>query len=115
MMMVGLFLYLTLTSDLTFACSAITFYDITFTRDFRVEINSNGRILWTFGGNFATSCTLDMTYYPFDKQTCNMIIGNWAYTNDSVRLTSLTTQVTKQVITIRSHYKLYTASVHTKV
>ena len=56
-----------------------------------------GEVLWVFGGNFATSCTLDMTRYPFDEQICVIVLGNWAYTNSSVRLNSKKDEVEKQV------------------
>lgn len=35
--------------------------------DFRVSVRYNGEVLWTFGGEFTTSCTLHVTTYPFDK------------------------------------------------
>ena len=46
-----------------------------------------------FGGNFHTSCTLDMTYYPFDMQQCKIDIENWAYTNESVHIYPLLDEV----------------------
>ena len=79
-----------------FGFSADTFYHETFTRDFRVEVQDTGQILWSYGGNFATSCTLDMTYYPFDTQSCNITIDNWAYTKDLVDLINATSTVIEQ-------------------
>ena len=77
--------------------SANEFYDISFRRDFHAEVRASGKVLWIFGGNFATSCTLDMTRYPFDEQTCTINIGNWAYTNRTVRLRPKKDKVEKQV------------------
>ena len=73
--------------------SADEFYDISYSRDFRVDIRSDGRVLWSFGGNFNTACTLDMTYYPFDMQQCDIDVENWAYTNESVHLYHLINEV----------------------
>ena len=50
-------------------------------------------MLWAFGGNFATTCTLDITYYPYDNQVCSLIIENWMYTTDAVDLVNKTPEV----------------------
>ena len=73
--------------------SVDTFYHETFFRDFRVDIKHTGRIIWSFGGNFATSCTLDMTYYPFDMQKCGIEVENWSYTREAVNLIKRTEDV----------------------
>ena len=69
-----------------YACSADTFYHNSFTKDFRVHVRHDGRITWAFGGIFATICELDMTYYPFDRQSCKIEIENWAYDGHHVNL-----------------------------
>ena len=38
-------------------------------------------------------CSLDMTFYPFDKQSCDITIGNWAYDSHQVSLTNITDHV----------------------
>ena len=37
---------------------------------FRAIIESNGKIHWEPGGIFKTVCEIDITYYPFDEQSC---------------------------------------------
>ena len=64
--------------------SAETFYDDSFTSDFRVHVESDGLVIWVFGGKFSTACELDLTYFPFDKQICNFTIENWAYPTKQV-------------------------------
>jgi hypothetical protein len=59
-----------------------------------VDVKHTGRVLWEFGGNFATSCTLDMTYYPFDSQSCEIVVDNWAYSKDAVDLINASSIVT---------------------
>ena len=73
--------------------SADTFYHDAFARDFRVRLSHEGRITWAFGGEFATMCSLDMTFYPFDKQSCELRIENWAYDVHQVSLTNITDHV----------------------
>ena len=73
------------------------FFEVSYSRDHRVDIRHDGRILWSFSGNFLTSCTLDMTYYPFDLQQCDIDVESWAYTNESVHLYHLIDDVHLQV------------------
>ncbi len=35
---------------------------------------------------FQSSCTIDVTYVPFDQQTCIMKFGSWTFTGDQVSL-----------------------------
>ena len=46
----------------------------------------DGEITWSFGGNLATTCALDMTYYPFDRQKCTLELENWSYDGSHVNL-----------------------------
>ena len=34
-----------------------------------------------------SSCTIDVTYFPFDQQTCIMKFGSWTFTGDQVIMT----------------------------
>ena len=62
------------------------FYHEEFVNDFRVLIMSTGLVRWTFGGNIAVSCELDMTFYPFDSQMCYMAVENWQYDKSEVSI-----------------------------
>ncbi|ESP00023.1 hypothetical protein LOTGIDRAFT_53687, partial [Lottia gigantea] len=55
---------------------------------FRVAVYFNGKVVWEPGGIFSTSCPIDITYYPFDSQSCEISIGNWQYTDDQVKLSN---------------------------
>jgi len=43
-------------------------------------------VYWHYGGVFVTTCELDLTYFPFDKQECDIIIENWSYSGSQVAL-----------------------------
>lgn len=45
----------------------------------RVHVTSDGAIEWFTEGLLSTSCTLDITYYPFDYQTCYIHIGRYVF------------------------------------
>ena len=81
----------------SFLFSAADFYDSSFTSDFRVHLQSDGTVVWVFGGNVATTCTLDLTYFPFDKQLCTLTIENWAYPSEQVLYSICTTILTNQL------------------
>ena len=66
--------------------SAERYFKPEYKDDFRAMINFDGRVSWTFGGHFKTTCPLNIKYYPFDEQTCAIIIENWKYPKEMVNL-----------------------------
>ena len=49
-----------------------------------MRLSSDGVIMDSLGSQINTICTSDMTYYPFDKQTCGIIIsGEFLYDQNS--------------------------------
>ena len=45
-----------------------------------------GGVRWWFGGVMETSCHLDGTLFPFDSQTCSIVVESWAYSEAFVDL-----------------------------
>ena len=72
--------------NLLLSFSAGSFYQDDFFRHFRLHVNYTGRITWAFGGLFDTMCEIDTVLFPFDIQSCPLVLENWAYTNRSVNL-----------------------------
>ena len=66
--------------------SVSNFYEITYKRDFHLKIEHTGRIRWSFGGILTTSCDIDLTYYPFDEQMCDIELESWQYEQHKVQL-----------------------------
>ena len=56
---------------------------------FRAVINSSGTVHWEPGGVFKTMCVIDITYYPFDDQTCRLTFGAWSYHTAKMNLTNM--------------------------
>jgi hypothetical protein len=54
----------------------------------RIKIMSNGDAEWDSGGNIRTTCRIDITKYPFDSQTCNIVIGKLEYDSEVYMSTS---------------------------
>ena len=54
------------------------------TRNVLAVIDYNGTVRWVPHQIFKSSCSLDVTNYPFDRQDCNMWFGSWTYTHREV-------------------------------
>ena len=70
----------------SYVCSAKSIYNELFYKRFRVSVTHEGLVNWVPGGKFITSCQLDITFYPFDDQTCNIDLVDWAYHGLQVKL-----------------------------
>lgn len=49
-----------------------------------------------------SSCTIDVTYFPFDQQTCIMKFGSWTFNGDQV---SLALYNDKQFVDLSDYWK----------
>ncbi|XP_061439872.1 neuronal acetylcholine receptor subunit alpha-9 isoform X2 [Rhineura floridana] len=62
--------------------------------DFSEPVNTNivlrydGKITWDAPAITKSSCVVDVSYFPFDSQQCNLTFGSWTY-NDSGEKVSL--------------------------
>ena len=51
-----------------------------------MEIDKSGNVFWNPSGVFETFCECDVTYFPFDTQTCQVILTTWGYTSFQINL-----------------------------
>ncbi|NP_001267772.1 acetylcholine receptor subunit alpha-type acr-16-like precursor [Aplysia californica] len=42
-------------------------------------VSHDGTVFWPPIVKFQSTCQIDITYFPFDDQICNMKLGSWAY------------------------------------
>ncbi|XP_038603309.1 neuronal acetylcholine receptor subunit beta-3 isoform X1 [Tachyglossus aculeatus] len=52
----------------------------------KVIVKYNGSIIWTPPASYKSSCTMDVTFFPFDRQNCSMKFGSWTYDGNMVDL-----------------------------
>ncbi|XP_004855322.1 neuronal acetylcholine receptor subunit beta-3 isoform X2 [Heterocephalus glaber] len=52
----------------------------------KVIVKSNGTVTWTPPASYKSSCTMDVTFFPFDQQNCSMKFGSWTYDGTLVDL-----------------------------
>ncbi|XP_053159232.1 neuronal acetylcholine receptor subunit beta-3 isoform X3 [Hemicordylus capensis] len=49
-------------------------------------VKYNGIVVWTPPASYKSSCTMDVTFFPFDRQNCSMKFGSWTYDGNMVDL-----------------------------
>lgn len=42
-------------------------------------VSSNGDVLWIPAAIYKSTCAIDILYFPFDTQECNLKFGSWTY------------------------------------
>ena len=48
-------------------------------RDALAVVNNKGEVMWIPPAIYKSTCEIDITHFPFDKQQCNMKFGSWTY------------------------------------
>ncbi|CAD5111796.1 DgyrCDS1070 [Dimorphilus gyrociliatus] len=86
--------------------SAKSIYDELHFKRFRVSILHNGLLNWVPGGKFLTSCKLDITFYPFDDQECNIDFVDWAYHGLQVNLINGSSEIGLDAYTESGEWKI---------
>ena len=51
-----------------------------------VDVSSNGDVLWFRPGILQSTCSFDMTNFPYDIQECELKFGSWSYTGSHLKL-----------------------------
>lgn len=56
-------------------------------------VGHDGTIFWGPPARLRSSCKIDITYFPFDSQTCKMKFGSWSYQKAQVDILSKAPEV----------------------
>jgi len=52
----------------------------------KAQVESSGLVHWNNIVTWKSSCDLDITWFPVDRQTCNMTFGSWSYSRSKIDL-----------------------------
>ncbi|XP_051630406.1 neuronal acetylcholine receptor subunit alpha-2 [Manacus candei] len=53
----------------------------------------DGRVQWVPPAIYKSSCSIDVTFFPFDQQSCKMKFGSWTYDKAKIDLENMDRQV----------------------
>ena len=51
-----------------------------------VVVSHDGSCLWVPPGMFRSTCAIDITWFPFDDQQCELKFGSWTHTGQYLNL-----------------------------
>ena len=68
---------ITLSKSVIFATSADEKFDGTYQTN--VVVSHDGSCLYVPPGLFKSTCKIDITWFPFDDQQCDLKFGSWTY------------------------------------
>ncbi|KAH8862516.1 Neuronal acetylcholine receptor subunit alpha-9-I [Schistosoma japonicum] len=52
----------------------------------RVRVNQEGEVTWNLPVSTRSSCNVDVLYFPFDHQLCNIQLASWTYDQSQLQL-----------------------------
>ena len=78
-------------------------------------VSSDGNVFWPVPTKLQSSCKVDVTYFPFDEQTCYMKFGSWTYDGFQVDITNRTEEVDLSNYVVNGEWQLLDVRIVRKV
>ena len=69
-------------------------------------VSNNGNVFWPPPAKFRSSCKIDITYFPFDDQICELKFGSWTYDGFQVDVTNRSYEVDLQNYVFSGEWEL---------
>ncbi|XP_063408877.1 neuronal acetylcholine receptor subunit alpha-3-like [Mytilus trossulus] len=83
--------------------------------DKTVRIQYDGEVRWEPPAVLSTSCDMDVTYFPYDSQFCDIELASWGFPVDAVILTFFKTEINLEDYRPNGEWNLVTTSQKTAV
>lgn len=78
--------------------------------DKTVRIHYNGEVRWEPPAVLSTSCDIDVTFFPYDSQTCDIELASWGFPLGTVNLTLLKSAINLEDYRPNGEMELVTTS-----
>ena len=52
----------------------------------RLQADEEGNVVWLIQTIYRSSCSIDIKYFPFDDQTCQLVIGSRTYNKKQLKI-----------------------------
>ncbi|NXV09546.1 ACHA2 protein, partial [Cettia cetti] len=59
----------------------------------KAHLSWDGTVTWVPPAIYKSSCSIDVTFFPFDQQSCKMKFGSWSYDKAKIDLENMERQV----------------------
>ncbi|XP_026872465.2 neuronal acetylcholine receptor subunit beta-3b isoform X2 [Electrophorus electricus] len=73
-------------------------------------IKYNGAVAWTPPASYKSACTMDVTFFPFDRQNCSMKFGSWTYDGTMVDLVLINPDVDRSDFFVNGEWEILSAN-----
>ncbi|KAL4225532.1 hypothetical protein ACF0H5_016220 [Mactra antiquata] len=74
-----------------------------------VFVSSNGTVAWAPGDVMTTSCTINIAYYPFDTQICQLKFLYWGFFKFELILRAVETEISTRMFVTHGEWELINA------
>lgn len=74
--------------------------------DERATVSNDGTIFVAYSDIIVVPCDVDVREFPYDTQTCSIIIGSWAFNSDYIVLNRTSVQLMSQLFHNNSEWQL---------
>ena len=75
--------------------------------DIMIRYNNNGIAYWYTGDYLETSCDIDVTHFPFDRQVCTIVMIPWNYRQNELTMSIAQNNVQMENFTANGEWILY--------
>ena len=69
-------------------------------------MSSDGSVSWIPLGLFISACAIDIQWFPFDDQKCELKFGSWTYDGTKINLTARLSSIDIETYQISGEWDL---------
>ncbi|OWF50205.1 acetylcholine receptor subunit beta-type lev-1-like [Mizuhopecten yessoensis] len=81
--------------------------------DMPLSIYYTGVVLWSPPGTISSTCNADVTYYPFDLQTCLLRFMPWGYTTAEIQINAISSTLSLSIFSQNPTWELTSTKLET--